>query len=118
MCVVKDQPNDPHEGHSPDVEPGREKATVASVDALIKQLKYFWFVLIPVTVWVARVEGFVQKGDRQTALMAEQQHAMIIKEFDTKLDKLPPQLYRDYIDAHFKLLHQRLDQMEKMIEEQ
>lgn len=115
MCLVKDEVVDPHEGHAPNVEPGRDDNR-ASIDTLIKQLKYFWFVLIPITAWVARVEGFVRVGDRQTSAMSLQQHADMTLAFEKKIDQLPPQLYRDYIDAQFALLHERLDHIETLME--
>lgn len=113
MCIVKDETNEPHapkSGHDPG-----EATSQASVDALIKNLKYFWFVLIPLTIWVVRVEGFVQQGDRQTALMSEQQHHELMMEVDAKIAKLPPALYRAYIDEKFEQLHKRFDFLEDYI---
>ena len=116
MCIVEDKPNDPHNPHDPNVEPGRDAH--ASIDTLIRQLKYFWFLLIPIAAWVARVEGFVQEGDRQTAAMSNQQHLEMIQDFNDEIKKLPPQLYRDYVDTQFVALNARLDHIERLIEAQ
>lgn len=113
MCIVKDEMNEPHAPHTGH-DPGEDDAQ-ASVDSLIKNLKYFWFVLIPLAWWISRVEGFVQQGDRQTALMSEQQHAEMIKEVDAKLEKLPPEHYRKYIDSKFEEMHHRFDFLEAYI---
>lgn len=112
---MKDQPNDPHEGHSPNVEPGRD-AELASVDQLVRNLKYFWFLVVPILIWSIRVEGFIQKGDRQTASMAIEQHQVIRSDFEARLDALPPQLYRDYVDLQFLELNKRLDRIEALLE--
>lgn len=117
MCIVEDTPNDPQQPHSDSVEPGRH-GEGASVDQLIRNLKYFWFILIPLLVWSIRVEGFMQKGDRQTSAMALEQHAAMVTQFEQRLDTLPPQLYRDYVDLQFKALNERLDKIEKLLENQ
>lgn len=116
MCIVEDSPNDPQTPHTHHVEPGRN-GTTASVEQLVKNLKYFWFLVVPLTMWAWRVEGFIQKGDRQTASMSLQQHKEMTMVFDEKLSELPPQLYRDYIDAQFSHLHDRLDFIEALITE-
>lgn len=48
--------------------------------------------------------------------MSLQQHADMTADFQQAIDELPPQLYRNYIDAQFALLHERLDHIETLME--
>lgn len=109
MCIVEDEQVDPGKW-----EPGREH--IDRVDKFIRTVKWVAaIVAIPILAWMGRVEGFVQKGDRQTALMASQQHQEIAKEFDAKIHQLPPELYRNYVDGKFDEVHDRLDFIQGLI---
>jgi len=109
MCIVTDEIVDPGNG-----EPGRDH--ISKMEKFVRNVKWgVGIVCIPLMVWMGRVEGFVQKGDRQTSLMSTQQHAEMVKNFDQRIDDLPPQVYRDFVASEFNRLHSRLDFIEGLL---
>ena len=87
-----------------------------SVDLFLKNIKYFAFLLIPLLIWIVRVEGFVGKGDRQTSAMALEQHTVMMGMISDDLQNVvPSQLYTDYIDDKFERLNERLDHIELIL---
>ena len=112
MCTVTDEIVDPG-----DWEPGR--AHISKMEKFVRNVKWgIGIACVPLMVWMGRVEGFVQKGDRQTSLMATQQHGEMTKEFNKKINDLPPQIYRDFVTAEFTRLHKRLDFIEELLLEE
>ena len=109
MCEVTDEIVDPG-----DWEPGREH--ISRTEKFIRNVKWgVGIICIPLMIWMGRVEGFVQKGDRQTSLMAQEQHAEMVADFEERIDELPPQIYRDFVATEFERLHERLDFIEKLL---